>query len=68
MRIYEGEYNKYEKGTKKGEMKSHLNELENNKLVRIKSELERIILLKDLPCMLTLPMHTVCPPIRLGTV
>ena len=30
LRIYEGEYNKYEKGTKKGEMKSHLNELENN--------------------------------------
>ena len=47
LRIYEGEYNKYEKGTKKGEMKSHLNELENNKLVRIKSELERIILLFD---------------------
>jgi hypothetical protein len=43
LRIEEGEYNKYEKGKKKGEMKSHLNELESNKLVRIKSELERII-------------------------
>eukprot|EP00577_Skeletonema_sp_RCC1716_P021519 CAMPEP_0113376742 /NCGR_PEP_ID=MMETSP0013_2-20120614/2789_1 /TAXON_ID=2843 ORGANISM="Skeletonema costatum, Strain 1716" /NCGR_SAMPLE_ID=MMETSP0013_2 /ASSEMBLY_ACC=CAM_ASM_000158 /LENGTH=359 /DNA_ID=CAMNT_0000258839 /DNA_START=177 /DNA_END=1253 /DNA_ORIENTATION=+ /assembly_acc=CAM_ASM_000158 len=47
LRIDEGEYDKYEKGTKKGEMKSHLNELENNKLVRIKSELERIILFFD---------------------
>ena len=43
LRIDEGEFNKHEKGTKKGEMKSHLNELENKKLVMIKSELERII-------------------------
>ena len=43
LRIDEGDYNKYEKGEKKGEMKSHLNELENNKLVTIKHELERII-------------------------
>eukprot|EP00984_Skeletonema_dohrnii_P032786 scaffold27493_cov76-Skeletonema_dohrnii-CCMP3373.AAC.1 len=37
-----GECNKYGKGTKKGE-KSHINELESNKLVRIKPELECII-------------------------
>jgi len=44
LRIEEGECNKYGKGTKKGEeMKSHLNELESNKLVRIKTELECII-------------------------
>jgi hypothetical protein len=47
LRIDEGEHNKYEKGTKKGKMKSHLSEMENNKLVRIKSELERIILFFD---------------------
>ena len=41
------EYNEYERGSKKGEMKSHLNQLENNKLVRIKSELELIILFFD---------------------
>ena len=35
------------KATKKREMKSHLDELESNKLVRIKSELERIILFFD---------------------
>ena len=45
LRLVEKEYDTYAKsgkGKKKGEMKSQLSELENNKLVRIKTELDRL--------------------------
>lgn len=38
----ENEFHKYDKGKKKGEMKSHLSEAENNKLYTIKNELDRL--------------------------
>ena len=48
MRIVENEYNKYEKngkGKKKGEMTTQLSDEENNKLVAVKMELDRIWLM-----------------------
>lgn len=48
LRIVENEYNKYEKngkGKKKGEMTTQLSDEENNKLVAVKMELDRIWLM-----------------------